>query len=65
MARRPSLLTIRSSVEERQLVAAVAQRLGLTEADTVRQSVAEKAERLGITPTNEQRQSHVETGVRT
>jgi hypothetical protein len=56
MAARSSLLTIRSSAEERRLVAAVAQRLGLTEADTVRQIVAEKAQQLGVPVSHENRQ---------
>ncbi len=65
MARRESLLTVRANANERELIAAVAQRLERSEADTVRLLLRREAERLGISATNEQRQSQHETGVRT
>jgi len=42
--------TLRVSTDERQLIAAVAQRLDRNESDTVRHLLREKARELGIAP---------------
>jgi hypothetical protein len=47
---RETLFTIRVNTAERQLMAAVAQRLDRNESDTVRHLLREKARELGVMP---------------
>lgn len=61
---RDSFLTIRTNAAERQLAAAVAERLERTESDTVRLLLRREAERLGLTSTaNEQHRPKRSAGV--
>jgi antitoxin component of RelBE/YafQ-DinJ toxin-antitoxin module len=61
---RDSFLTIRTNTVERELAAAVAERLERTESDTVRLLLREKARELGLVPSaNDKRQLEQLAGV--
>jgi hypothetical protein len=64
MNRRPYVLGFRANDQERQQIAAMAQRLERSESDTIRLVLRREAERMGVTPTNESRRP-TEAGVRT